>query len=72
ARAAAKQATPEQQQAQLERTIAAAEQRLIVAEQKLAEAIEKGSANQSVLSAAVENTRQKLEQAKAKLAELTA
>ena len=72
ARAAAKQATPEQQQAQLERTIAAAEQRLIVAEQKLAEAIEKGSANQSVLSAAAENTRQKLEQAKAKLAELTA
>jgi len=72
ARAAAKQASPEDQQAKLERTIAAAEQRLIVAEQKLAEAVESNSDKQAVLSAAVENTRQKLEQSKTKLAELTA
>ena len=72
ARAAAKQVSPEDQQAKLERTIAAAEQRLIVAEQKLAEAIESNSDKQAVLSAAVENTRQKLQQSKTKLAELTA
>jgi electron transport complex protein RnfC len=72
ARAAAKQVSPEDQQAKLERTIAAAEQRLIVAEQKLAEAVESNSDKQAVLSAAVENTRQKLEQSKTKLAELTA
>lgn len=72
ARAAAKQASPEDQQAKLERTIAAAEQRLKVAEEKLAEAIESNSDKQAVLSAAVENTRQKLEQSKTKLAELQA
>ncbi|MGB0449653.1 MAG: electron transport complex subunit RsxC, partial [Porticoccaceae bacterium] len=72
ARAAAKQVSPEDQQAKLERTIAATEQRLQVAEQKLAEAIESNSDKQAVLSAAVENTRQKLEQSKTKLAELTA
>jgi electron transport complex protein RnfC len=72
ARAAEKQASPEDQQAKLERTIAATEQRLIVAEQKLAEAVESNSDKQAVLSAAVENTRQKLEQSKVKLAELTA
>jgi electron transport complex protein RnfC len=72
ARAAAKQASPEDQQAKLERTIAAAEQRLIVAEQKLAEAVASNSDKQAILSAAVENTRQKLEQSKTKLAELTA
>jgi electron transport complex protein RnfC len=72
ARAAAKQASPEDQQAKLERTIAAAEQRLIVAEQKLAEAVASNSDKQAIFSAAVENTRQKLEQSKTKLAELTA
>ena len=72
ARAAAKQASPEDQQAKLERTIAATEQRLIVAEEKLAEAIASDSDKQAVFSAAVENTRQKLQQSKTKLAELTA
>jgi electron transport complex protein RnfC len=72
ARAAAKQASPEDQMAKLERTIAATEQRLIVAEEKLAEAIASDSDKQAVFSAAVENTRQKLEQSKSKLAELTA
>ena len=72
ARAAAKQASPEDQKAKLERTIAATEQRLIVAEEKLAEAIASDSDKQAVLSAAVENTRQKLQQSKTKLAELTA
>lgn len=72
ARAAEKQASPEDQQAKLERTIAATEQRLVVAEQKLAEAVENNSDKQAVLSAAVESTKQKLEQSKVKLAELTA
>jgi Na+-translocating ferredoxin:NAD+ oxidoreductase subunit C len=72
ARAAVKQFSPEDQQAKLERTIAAAEQRLIVAEQKLAEAVDSNSDKQAILSAAVENTRQKLKQSKTKLAELTA
>ena len=72
ARAATKQASPEDQKAKLERTIAAAEQRLIVAEEKLAEAIASDSDKQAIFSAAVENTRQKLQQSKTKLAELTA
>ncbi len=70
ARAAAKQASPEDQRAKLERTIASAEQRLKMAEEKLAEAINDDSGKQDKLSAAVENTRQKLEQSKSKLAEL--
>ncbi len=70
ARAAAKQASPEDQRAKLERTIAATEQRLQLAEEKLAEAVASNSDKQSVFSAAVENTRQKLEQSKSKLAEL--
>jgi electron transport complex protein RnfC len=70
ARAAAKQASPEDQRAKLERTIASAEQRLKMAEEKLAEAISSDSGKQDQLSAAVENTRQKLEQTKSKLAEL--
>ena len=70
ARAAAKQASPEDQRAKLERTIAAAEQRLQLAEQKLAEAVASDSDKQPMLSAAVENTRQKLEQAKSRLMEL--
>ena len=72
ARAAARQASPEEQQAKLERTIAAAEERLKAAEEKLAEAIESNSDKQAALSAAVENTKQKLEQSKTKLAELRA
>ena len=71
ARAAAKQASPEDQRAKLERTIASAEQRLKMAEEKLAEAINSDTGKQDKLSAAVENTRQKLEQSKSKLAELT-
>ena len=70
ARAAAKQASPEDQRAKLERTIASAEQRLKMAEEKLAEAVNSDSGKQDKLSAAVENTRQKLEQSKSKLAEL--
>jgi electron transport complex protein RnfC len=70
ARAAAKQANPEDQRAKLERTIASAEQRLKMAEEKLAEAVNSDNGKQDKLSAAVENTRQKLEQSKSKLAEL--
>ena len=51
ARAAAKQASPEDQKAKLERTIAATEQRLIVAEEKLAEAIASDSDKQAIFSA---------------------
>ena len=43
-----------------------------MAEEKLAEAINDDSGKQDKLSAAVENTRQKLEQSKSKLAELAA
>jgi len=70
ARAAAKQVSPQEQRAKLERTIAATEQRLQVAEEKLAEAVASQSDKQAVFSAAVENTKQKLEQSKSKLAEL--
>jgi len=70
ARAAAKQVSPEDQRAKLERTIAATEQRLQAAEEKLAEAVASQSDKQAVFSAAVENTRQKLEQSKSRLAEL--
>ena len=70
ARAAAKKVSPEQQQAKFERSIAGAEMRLQMAEEKLAQADESHSDEQkNILVAAVEAARQKLEQAKGRLAD---
>jgi electron transport complex protein RnfC len=70
ARAAAKKVSPEQQQAKFERSIAGAEMRLQMAEDKLAEADDTQSDEQkNILVAAVEAARQKLDQAKGRLAE---
>ncbi len=70
ARAAAKKVSPEQQQAKLERSIAGAEMRVQMATEKLAEADDNQTAEQkNILTAAVETAKQKLEQAKARLAE---
>ena len=70
ARAAAKKISPEQQQAKFERSIAGAEMRLQMAEEKLAEADDTQTDEQrNILVAAVEAARQKLEQARGRLAE---
>ena len=70
ARAAAKKVSPEQQLAKFERSIAGAEMRLQMAEEKLAQADESHSDEQkNILVAAVEAARQKLEQAKGRLAD---
>jgi electron transport complex protein RnfC len=70
ARAAAKKVSPEQQQAKFERSIAGAEMRLQMAEDKLAEADDTQTDEQkNILVAAVEAARQKLDQAKGRLAE---
>jgi len=70
ARAAAKKVSPEQQQAKFERSIAGAEMRLQMAEEKLAQADESHSDEQkNILVAAVEAARQKLEQARGRLAD---
>jgi electron transport complex protein RnfC len=70
ARAAAKKVSPEQQQAKFERSIAGAEMRLQMAEDKLAEADDTQSDEQkNILVAAVEAARQKLDQAKGRLAD---
>ena len=70
ARAAARKVSPEQQQAKFERSIAGAEMRLQMAEEKLAEADDTQTDEQrNILVAAVEAARQKLEQARGRLAE---
>ena len=70
ARAAAKQVSPEQQQAKFERSIAGAEMRVQMAEEKLATASDSSTDEQkNILNAAIEGAKQKLEQAKARLAE---
>ena len=70
ARAAAKKVSPEQQQAKFERSIAGAEMRLQMAEDKLAEADDTQTDEQkNILVAAVEAARQKLDQAKGRLAD---
>ena len=70
ARAAAKKVSPEQQQAKLERSIAGAEMRVQMAKEKLAEAdVNQTDEQKNALIAAVETAKQKLEQAKARLAE---
>jgi len=70
ARAAARKVSPEQQQAKFERSIACAEMRLQMAEEKLAEADDTQTDEQrNILVAAVEAARQKLEQARGRLAE---
>jgi len=70
ARAAARKVSPEQQQAKFERSIAGAEMRLQMAEEKLAEADDSQTDEQkNILVAAAEAARQKLEQARGRLAE---
>ncbi len=70
ARAAAKQVSPEQQQAKFERSIAGAEMRVQMATEKLAEAAADQTEEQkNILNAALEGAKQKLEQAQARLAE---
>ncbi|MDB2479776.1 electron transport complex subunit RsxC [Porticoccaceae bacterium] len=70
ARAAARKVSPEQQLAKFERSIAGAEMRLQMAEEKLTEAdAQQTDEQKNILVAAVEAARQKLEQAKARLAE---
>ena len=70
ARAAAKKVSPEQQQAKFERSIAGAEMRVQMAKEKLAEAdVNQTDEQKNALIAAVETAKQKLEQAKARLAE---
>jgi electron transport complex protein RnfC len=70
ARAAAKQVSPEEQQAKFERSIAGAEMRVQMAEEKLATASDSSTDEQkNILNAAIEGAKQKLEQAKARLAE---
>jgi len=70
ARAAARKVSPEQQQAKFERSIAGAEMRLQMAEEKLVEADDTQTDEQrNILVAAVEAARQKLEQARGRLAE---
>jgi electron transport complex protein RnfC len=70
ARAAAKKVSPEQQRAKFERSIAGAEMRVSMAEEKLAEADPNRTQEQeNILHAAVESARQKLDQARLRLAE---
>lgn len=70
ARAAARKVSPEQQLAKFERSIAGAEMRLQMAEEKLTEAdAQQTDEQKNILVAAVEAARQKLEQAKGRLAE---
>ena len=70
ARAAAKKISPEQQRAKFERSIAGAEMRVSMAEEKLAEADPNRTQEQeNILHAAVESARQKLDQARLRLAE---
>lgn len=70
ARAAAKQVSPEQQQAKFERSIAGAEMRVQMATEKLAEAAaDQTEEQENILNAALEGAKQKLEQAQARLAE---
>ncbi|MEJ6773031.1 MAG: electron transport complex subunit RsxC [Porticoccaceae bacterium] len=70
ARAAAKQVSPEEQQAKFERSIAGAEMRVQMATDKLAETNAKQTEDQkNILNAALEGAKQKLEQAQARLAE---
>ena len=70
ARAAARKVSQEKQQAKFERSIAGAEMRLQMAEEKLAEADDTQTDEQrNILVAAVEAARQKLEQARGRLAE---
>lgn len=68
ARVAAQKASPQQQQARLERAAAAAESRLQHLRQKLAEAHEATTEKQEMLKAQIEAARLKLQEAQKKLA----
>jgi len=71
-RAMAKQSTPEQQKAKFERALLAAQSRLQEAENRLVEATTNGSAEQQAkCSASLENARQKVDQTKNRLKELS-
>ena len=70
-RAKARQASPDQQKAKLERSLMAAKMRLDEAQERLAEANKSGSAEQQAQQhASVEGARQKVEQTKRRLEEL--
>jgi len=71
ARAAAKKLSPEQQQAKLERAVASAEMRAQKAQEKLDSAVANNDTEEklNVFSAALTAAQQKLDQAKARLAE---
>lgn len=71
ARAAAKQLSPEQQQAKLERAVESAQMRVQRAQEKLDSAVANNESEDKLntLSAAVTATQQKLEQAQARLGE---
>jgi electron transport complex protein RnfC len=71
ARASAKKADPQQQQAKLQRSVSSAEMRLQTAQEKLDSALANNESAEKInaLKAAVTATQQKLEQAQARLAE---
>lgn len=70
-RAKARQASPDQQKAKLERTLMAAKMRLEEAQERLVEANKSGSAEQQAQQhASVEGARQKVEQTKRRLEEV--
>jgi electron transport complex protein RnfC len=70
-RAKARQASPDQQKAKLERSLMAAKMRLDEAQERLAEANKSGSAEQQAQQhASVEGARQKVEQTKRRLEEV--
>ncbi len=71
ARASAKKADPQQQEAKLQRSVSSAEMRLQTAQEKLDSALANNESAEKInaLKAAVTATQQKLEQAQARLAE---